>query len=357
MEQSYGGFLDDRLKQFNGRTTGTGISLKILISQTASIGDVILSTPLITALKHKYPEAQIWFLTTAAAAGILKPDPRLSGVISFNKKAPLSSLIKKAAEIRQQHFDVVYAVQRSARVSVLLALSGIKKRIGFSSSSLPWLFHQLVPRPKAEHDVLRNLALLQIENFSEDDLKLFVHHEVSEKLSRDLEDPFIAVVPGSLWKTKRWKEENFAELGIKLKNKGLRPIFLGAPDEKNMVDSCAAKSASLSLAGKTSLQEMVYLISKASAVVCNDSSSLHVASAFKVPTVAIFCATSESFGFGPWRNPKAKVLENRTLWCRPCARHGGSFCPTGTELCMSGSGHKDAISAEMVANEVIKALT
>jgi heptosyltransferase-2 len=67
--------------------------------------------------------------------------------------------------------------------------------------------------------------------------------------------------------------------------------------------------------------------------VCNDSVALHVGSALKVPTVAVFCATSPRFGFGPWRN-RATVVEHSELSCKPCRRHGSPRCPTGTEACM-----------------------
>ena len=177
--------------------------------------------------------------------------------------------------------------------------------------------------------------------------------ELSEQLRFVLQEPYIAIVPGSLWKTKRWKEQNFAELGRSLTTKGFKVIFLGAPDEKKLVDDCASLSSSISLAGKTSMQDMIYIISKARALVCNDSSSLHISSAFKIPTVAIFCATSPDFGFGPWNNPNAIVLENKTLWCRPCARHGGDFCPTGTEFCRLAAGHKDCVTVELVENALI----
>jgi len=75
-------------------------------------------------------------------------------------------------------------------------------------------------------------------------------------------------------------------------------------------------------------------------VICNDSMALHMASAFKVPNVAVFCATSPEFGFGPWENPKSAVVQDDTLACKPCRRHGSNRCPNGTEACMTIDAQK-----------------
>lgn len=86
------------------------------------------------------------------------------------------------------------------------------------------------------------------------------------------------------------------------------------------------------------------VMQKARLVVCNDSMSLHMASALKVPTVAIFCATSPTFGYGPWQN-QAIVVERRDLACKPCRPHGSRRCPNGTEACMRGLAADEVISA------------
>jgi heptosyltransferase-2 len=313
--------------------------LKILISQTASLGDVILSTALIDGVSKKHPGAEIWFLSNHAGLTLLKSDKRLSGLIAFDKKSGLKGIIQKSSEIRKVGFDIVYAIQRSARVSILLYFSGIKERVGFRSSALPFLFSTLIKRPKDSHDVLRNYSLLERDD-PEPEIRLSVPDSklISEELKELATTEFIAIFPGSLWETKKWKSENFSKLATSLSEHGLKPIFFGSSSEKAIVDKCARASNSLSLAGKTDLQELIFMISKASVLVCNDSSSLHIASAFKIPTVAIFCSTAPSFGFGPWKNPKAIIVENKDLWCRPCARHGGDFCPTGTNACRSDSG-------------------
>ena len=329
--------------------------MKILISQTASLGDVILSTPVIVALRRYYPDAELWFLSTSAGSQLLKSNPELTGVICYDKKGKdkgIFGLLKKSREIRKLKFDAVFAIQRSARVSLLLKFSGIPKRVGFASSAMPFLFTQTVFRSKEVHDVERNLSILSSEfQLEESDKELLLVSPQASSVSKEVLDvvspvPYVCIFPGSLWFTKRWEPQNFAELGKKLTEKGERVIFLGSKDEKELVDGCARQSDSISLAGKTNLQELIYIVANSRAVICNDSSSLHIASAFKIPNVAIFCATSPQMGFGPWRNPKCEIIEEKDLWCRPCSRHGGVFCPTGTHACMKGS--KNGASVERV---------
>lgn len=334
--------------------------MKILITQTASLGDVILSTPVISALRRNYPQAELWFLSSAAAAQLLKADPDLKGTIFFDKKGAdrgIRGFLRKSAEIRAHKFDMVFAIQRSARVSMLLAFAGIKKRIGFDSSVLPFLFTDTVPRKKNRHDVERNLGIIEGElNVQDSDKELRLFAPVDLSLPPAIAESlggvrnYICVFPGSLWYTKRWHSQNFAELGKALKERGLIPVFLGSAQEKELVNNCASFSQSVSLAGQTNLQELLYIVANSRLVICNDSSSLHIAAAFKIPTVAIFCATSPEMGFGPWRNDKSRILGEPNLWCRPCSRHGSAFCPTGSELCMKGT--EKGVSVKRVVEEI-----
>jgi heptosyltransferase-2 len=110
-------------------------------------------------------------------------------------------------------------------------------------------------------------------------------------------------------------------------------VLLGAPSERAVSEKVARGIDVINLAGKTDISDAMLLVSNARLVVCNDSMALHMASAFKVPNVAIFCSTSPSFGFGPWQN-NAVVLERDELECKPCGAHGWKRCPTGTEACM-----------------------
>jgi heptosyltransferase-2 len=154
--------------------------------------------------------------------------------------------------------------------------------------------------------------------------------------------PYVVLVPGSVWKTKRWFSDGYREVAEHFLNTGMRVLVLGSPQE---IEVCGEVSKNLSvddLSGKTSLQEVVRLIHDAELAVCNDSFAQHVASAVQTRNVVVFCATSPEFGFGPWQNA-ATVVEKSGLSCKPCRRHGSQQCPTGTESCM-----KDLPSVQVI---------
>jgi heptosyltransferase-2 len=140
-----------------------------------------------------------------------------------------------------------------------------------------------------------------------------------------------------------WHWKGYREVAQFLLTRGFPVVLLGGPSDEEVNAMVAQGLEVLNLAGKTSIAEAMYVIKNARLVVCNDSMVLHIASAFKVPNVAIFCATSPQLGFYPWKN-KAVVVE-KNLPCRPCSRHGRKTCPTGTEACMKELSHFEVMSA------------
>jgi len=289
-------------------------------------------------------------MTTALAEPLFQDNPYLEGVLSFDKRGRekgIFGLLRKAREVRSMGFDRAYSIHKSYRTALLLAFARIPLRIGFAESALSFLYHKRIARPRASHEVLRSLSILGpeatvsiMESFGE----LQLTAEPLDSLSKELqgrislvsEKGYAVLVPGSVWATKRWTVAGYTRLARLIKERlQLDVVIGGAPNEVSMGDLVAEGSGALNLTGKTSLKEFLTLIAHAKLVVCNDSMALHVASAFKIPTVAIFCATSPSFGFGPWRN-RGVVVERADLSCKPCSPHGGPTCPTGTEACMRG---------------------
>ncbi|TLN23343.1 glycosyltransferase family 9 protein [bacterium] len=142
------------------------------------------------------------------------------------------------------------------------------------------------------------------------------------------------IAPGSVWATKRWTPEGFAEVGEKLSKSGFRVLLVGGPEDRALCEEIASKIGgnSLSIAGKSSLKALSALMERLSLFIVNDSAPLHVAMAKKVPTVAIFGATVRELGFYPL-NENSRVVEVG-LDCRPCGLHGGNSCPRGHFRCM-----------------------
>ena len=329
--------------------------MRILLVQTGFLGDVILSTPLIAAIRRLHPGAELWMSVTPQARDLVKADPLLAGVLVFDKRGShrgLAGLWRFVLELKRRRFSRAYAVHRSYRTALMLWLARIPERTGFISAALPFLYHVRAQRRRDGHDVCRNLSLLAAEaplNELDDEIRLFV--DEGEALSPavgnflELGQDYAVVVPGSAWHTKRWHAAGYRRLVEHLLRTKRAVVVLGSAGEMEAGRQVAEGLPVTNLTGLTTLAESMRIIKNARVVVCNDSMALHLASGFKIPTVAVFCATSPSFGFGPWKN-RAETVECRGLACKPCRRHGGRACPLGTEACMR----------ELDAAEVIAAL-
>ncbi len=330
--------------------------MKILLVQTGFLGDMVLSTALIAAIKRLYPQSELWAMTTPLARELLVRDPLLAGVLTFEKRKGESGILglwRKAKELRDMGFDRAYSAHRSFRTALVLWLSRIPCRTGFADADLSWLYHRSARVAPQLHDVQRRLQLLSGEASLESlpqDMRLFAPagEECSAEVQGFLEvrSPYVVLVPGSVWATKRWHAKGFAEAGRALADKGYRLLLLGSKEEASLCEEVGRGGACVNFAGRSTLAEFMFLIKHAALLLCNDSMALHVASAFKVPTVAVFCATSPTFGFGPWRN-QAIVVEKKGLSCKPCRPHGGMRCPLGTDACMREVSIEEVVTAAL----------
>lgn len=320
--------------------------MNILIVQCSFLGDMILSTPVIRAIAARHPNALLTLMTTPLAAPLMASDPDLSDVIVFDKRGSekgLSGLIKKAVQLKARQFDRVYSLHRSSRTSMVLFFARIPKRVGFADASLSFLYTRQVKRlGKDHHAVLRNLSLVKDYSDSQVDapgMKLFapdrtrVCSAVLDEISKP--EPFAVLAPGSAWETKKWHWQGFARLSSLLDAMAIRVVLIGGPDESDTCQKIADQGRAKDFSGALSLPETLFLMNRASLVVANDSMAMHMASATKRPTVAVFCSTTPALGFGPWDNPLSVIVEPEELDCRPCGDHGHHACPNGTRACMT----------------------
>ncbi|MBN2041473.1 MAG: glycosyltransferase family 9 protein [Spirochaetes bacterium] len=340
--------------------------MNYIIFQTAFIGDIILSTSMISTIMEVDPESKIIFITTPAGETILKNDIRIK-ILVYDKRGKdkgFTGLIKLRAKIRKilENKNAVYiSPHRYVRASVLGFLLKGKRRAGFENSALSFLYNRKIKYRTGIHETERNFELLRTvfgSKLSGMTPAAPVLFPSDEDLSRAkyLTEPVInkykkivCIAPGSVWETKRWPAEYFSELIHMLAEQRTGIILIGGEEDRKLCDSLAVKGVK-NLAGELSILESSAVISMTRVLVCNDSAPLHMASAMKTPAVAIFGATTMALGFGPL-SAGSVVIENNTLQCRPCGKHGGRKCPENHFECMVG------IKPERVFQAVIKIIS
>ncbi len=324
--------------------------MKILLVQLSFLGDTILSTPVIAGLRLIYPDSELSVLTTKVAAALFAEDPLVEKVIIYDKKNSdkgIAKLVQKAMEIKDQKFDKVYSLHRSYRTAVLLFLSRIRERVGFRDANFNFLYTDSRQKKMNSHAAVRNLSLLYDDfekfNISKDEFKsdLRLFEPSKENLSQRVKDitrDFIVMAPGSAWKTKQWHWQGYLKVAQYYMQKHIKIILIGGSDDiaacRQICEKAGNSDPVVDFSGQVSIPETMYIVKNAKLLICNDSMVLHMASAFKTTCVAVFCATSPKFGFGPWLNPDAKVVEDEKLDCKPCRPHGSNHCPEKTRACM-----------------------
>ncbi|MBE0617956.1 MAG: glycosyltransferase family 9 protein, partial [Proteobacteria bacterium] len=239
---------------------------RLLVVQTAFLGDVVLTTPLFRALRRLYPETRLAALVTPQAAPLVEEDPHLDEVLTYDKKGG-ESWAAAVRKVWAGRYDTVVAPHRSHRTSLFALASGAGKRVGFRDAGFSWAYTRRVPRPLARHEVDRNLELLQGlgEAPQPEDRVLHVGYTEQElsEVTRVLEDTKVAATarlaglsPGSVWATKRWSAEGFAALGRALQGRGWRIVLLGGPDDREVAEKVARAIGPgvVNAAGRTSLK-------------------------------------------------------------------------------------------------------
>jgi heptosyltransferase-2 len=325
---------------------------RILIFNSAFPGDIVLTTPLIRAVYERFPGAYLAFCTTPAGVRLLAGLSYLDRLIVYDKHGSqrgLFGMLQTALRIRREQFDLVISAHRSARSALLLKMAGIGVRVGFQQSAWPWLYSVRVPRKREFHETERNLSLLA--PFGVDMSKVsnrpvlpvtgeeanHVFGQLGVGLPRG-SGPLVVVSPGSVWGTKRWIAERFAQLiDLLVEMYRARVIIVGSPLDREQADRliAACKSRLLDLVGLTELRELCALVRKADLLVTGDSAPMHIAWAFDIPTVAIFGSTTPDLGFASLSG-FCRVVEVKGLECRPCSDHGPKRCPLGHFHCMQG---------------------
>lgn len=327
----------------------------ILIIQTAFLGDVIMTTPLVRAVAETFPNAEIDMLTIPQTRIVFRDNPHVRNILVFDKRSKskkVTAFVTALADIRRQHYDIAISTSRSMTNALLMRLAGIPTRVGFASQKM--ITHP-VTHPRGMHMRMRYLALVQ--PFSKETFdaqtELFWTQKDAQSADEKLEQikypgrPVVGIAPGSVWETKKWPKSYYAELVKRLDAANINIVLLGAPDERALCEEIRQESTALNTAGELSITASAALIKKCDLMLANDSAPLHMANAVQTDVFAFFGPTVRRFGCYPYRTDD-RIFEINNLECRPCGKHGGKKCPQKHFRCML------EITPQQVFEHVIK---
>jgi heptosyltransferase-1 len=326
---------------------------RFLIIKPSALGDVATTLPLLCDLKRAYPQADIDWLLHPALLPLVEGHDAIHEVIPFDRKTLAAWWYKPSAfrafrsllqKLRARRYHLVIDAQGLFRSGFLARVTGAQIRIGFAEArEFAPLFYtkkvRLSDSGKKMVAVDRMRALLHpldINTSQPADFRVPIRGVQGLVPGLDPGAPYIALIPGARWNTKRWPLDRYAALADHLLDNSHNIVLLGSPDEKTLCDTLQSKikngqgqqSKIINLAGKTSLQEMIALLARASLVIGNDSGPLHVAVALGRPIVALYGPTDPNF-VGPY-DQLDQVLRHEVP-CHPCRRRSCSH-----HSCMQG---------------------
>jgi len=302
--------------------------MRILIRLPNWLGDAVMATAAIESLKASYKDAHFTFVGSSAAISLFALDDRVERLVvdeGKNSKSRVLWLYKKARELGS--FDIAITFQNSFLSALFLLFTGSKTRVGYAKEFRSICLTRAPRENKKSHQVLRYLELVkEFCQVIKEDLKL-----TSNAPSQNL----CIINPGAAYgEAKRWEAAKFGETASALSAQ-YDIAIVGAPNEAAIgveAENILIKNGVANyrnLVGKTSMRELIDLIASAKLFITNDSGPMHIAAAFKTPTIAIFGSTDDA-ETGAWGNP-SYIAVKKDIECRPCKKRA---CPLKHHDCM-----------------------
>ncbi|MDB5121707.1 MAG: glycosyl transferase [Sphingobacteriales bacterium] len=306
--------------------------LKILIIRFSSIGDIVLTTPVIRCLKQQLKDAEVHYLTKKNFKAVLAHNPYIDKLHLLDH-----DLSKTISELKAEKFDCVIDLHHNLRTFI------IKTRLGVKSTSFDklnwqkWLLVNLrVNKMPNIHIVDRYLDTVQLLGVSNDGLGLdyFLAYDYSlSDLLPTTHQGFLGLVIGAQHATKRLPTNKLIELCQNL-NKPI--VLLGGKEDFERGEQIAhSNNHVFNGCGKFSLDQSAYLVKMATSIITHDTGLMHIASAFNKPIVSVWGNTVPEFGMYPYQVNKSIIVEVNGLPCRPCSKIGYQKCPKGHFKCMN----------------------
>ena len=334
---------------------------KMLIIRFSSLGDVILTTPVIGVLKTKFPQSRIFFLTKAQYGDILRNDPRIFSLMEFDPRGRhkgFSGFMSLVSELRSYDFDLLVDLHANLRSFFVRHPTKSKIKLKYNKRWLSrfLMVHCKFLKTKAIHTAdsyLRVLKKMQMNIseknpsifLSQDDVEFSDHFLLEQKVKKD--DIIVGVHPGARWETKRWDEGKFEQACQALIDRdNCKIMLLGDAGDEELIENISKDIPNAKLIKAVGLPtgRFMSLIKQCNCLVTNDSGPMHIASALQVPVMAIFGPTHPRLGFSPVGSKNMVLCAN--VKCSPCSLHGEKRCSKKSRFCM------DLIGPEMVVEAV-----
>lgn len=294
---------------------------RVLIVRLRSIGDTVLSTPSLIALRRFLPDAQIDILLEDWVAPVLEGFEAIDNVLTVGKTA--KSRLKTAWQLRRNKYDVAFNLHGGTTGTFFVRASGAKHRVGFASYQYSFLYNHLAPSPQEfwqqerAHSAEQQLALIGSVGIPVED-KPKTQLAIPEKSTiRSSKFPFALIHPAAAFATKQWSAENFAEIAEYLVQKGLQVVAIGTKNESKTIDKLIQNSkVPIQSYDRLSLPQVINLASRAKIFVGNDSGIAHIAAAVKTPSVVIFGSSNRAH-WSPWTDAPNEIVYEE-FDCQPC---------------------------------------
>jgi lipopolysaccharide heptosyltransferase I len=317
---------------------------RMLIIKPSAVGDVVHALPILPKLRARFPDAQIDWLVRPEIADLVRCHPALSNVVLFDRRrfgrfgrewSATSGLLRLLFTVWRQRYDLVIDLHGQLRSAMFCFASASRTRLGFSRvrEGARVAYTHLIPVPTMDvHAVDRYLEIEDVLGLDSKppDFSIYLPPAAAPAAQALLDssgigrEPFALLVPGTIWQTKHWRPEGFAEVGRYLASRGLRVVLGGTPQDRELSARIAGQCpGACDLAGRTNLAEFTALVGRAAICVTNDSGSMHLAAALNRPVVSAFGPTSP-LRTGPYRRPEAVVRAG--VECSPCYLRKLSSC-------------------------------
>ena len=328
---------------------------KILIIQTAFIGDVVLATGVLEKLHQQFPDAKIDFVVRKGNESLFANHPFLHDVLIWVKKeSKYLNLFRLIIKIRRNKYDSVINMQRYAATGFMTVISGAKTTIGFDKNPLSFLFsqkitHQFVGKSgKTLHEIERNHLLIQSLTDNIASKPKLYPSIVDESFIKEYKTrPYICIAPASVWFTKQFPKEKWINLINEIPS--IYPVYLlGAPSDMllcNEIIAAKTHPSVTNMAGKLTFLQSAALQKGALMNYVNDSAPMHFASSVNAPVAVVYCSTIVGFGYGPLSDKSFVIETQQPLSCRPCGLHGKKACPLGHFNCAKNITNKQLLFA------------